>query len=379
MHILLSPLFFCQRFCKTCARIFYRDHPDEWIWLHELEGMPPLGYFDASQGFIPDFSILMMFDEFIIPAQAYERIRNAPNDTWLGQWPAVIRLLEAEGTLSTVDVQEEVGRVASIRGGMLRRDMRDPAKWAKAMTYFDTLMATADLALGTKPPGASTLQWKFDPDRTPGVKGPDGHRHILSSIPLIDPGEDPEDPHYQLHELALDHLRSQLREVNAGLALATLLQAAPMFWAPYGGYLEAKSSEAAAARRASEQANAAGLFFRVAFPGYRPDTIRELGRLRRDRRLRQLREVIESASLTGEVMDPGYPQRVLEEVLNVERKIGRVRQIAGWTSAAIGIIPLPYLGPATTAASEIVTLGVEKAIRRKWNWFYLISDGTGHS
>jgi hypothetical protein len=379
MHILLSPLFFCQRFCKTCARIFYSDHPDEWIWLHELEGMPPLGYFDASQGFIPDFSILMMFDEFIIPAQAYERIRNAPNDTWLGQWPEVIALLEAEGTLSAIDVQEEVGRVASIRGGMLRRDMRDPAKWGKAMTYFDTLMAAAHLALGRKPPGASTLRWEFDPERTPGVKGPDGHRHILSSIPLTDPGEDPEDPHYQLHELALDQLRSQLREVNAGLALASVLEAAPMFWAPYKGYLEAKSSQAAAAKRASEQASAAELFFRVAFPRYRPDTIRELGRLRRDRRLRQLRQVIESASLTGDVMDPEYPQRILEEVLNVERKIGRVRQIAGWISAAIGLALSPYLGLAAAAVSETATLGVDKAIRRKWNWFYLISDGTGHS
>lgn len=379
MRIFLSPLFFCQSFCKHCVRIYYKEHPDEWIWQHELERMPPLGSFEPGQGFVPDFSVLMMFDEFIIPGQAYERIRNAPEPAWMGSWPEVLELLEAEGALSTIDVEQEIKQVAHIRGGMLRRDMQDPAKWADAMTYYDALMATADRELRSRPSQAGMLAWEFDPNKVPGVEGPDGHYHVLSGAPLVDPGEDPDDPHYQLHETALSHLRSQLREVNAGLALAALLDVSPMFWAPYKGYLEVKSDEAEAARNAEERSEATRLFFRIAFPRYRPDTIRELGRLRQDKRLQQLREIIVSASQTGDVMDPEYPQRILEEVLEVERKIGRIRQIVGWISAAIGLVPLPGVGIASTVVSELASAGIEARLRKKWNWFYLISDGAGHS
>jgi len=246
--------------------------------------MPPLGSFEPGQGFVPDFSILIMFDEFIIPEQAYERILSAPEPAWMGPWPEVLKLLEAEGALSTVDVEQEIKRVAHIRGGMLRRDMQDPEKWAVAMTYYEALMAAADLKLGSKPSKASKLVWKFDINKMPGVKGSDGHYHFLSIVPLIDPGEDPNDPHYQLRSVALEHMRMHLREVDAGLALAALLDVAPMFWAPYKGYLEVKSDEADAARSAEELSEASRLFFRIAFPRYRPDTIRKLGRLRRDKR-----------------------------------------------------------------------------------------------
>ena len=341
--------------------------------------MPPLGSFGKSRGFVPDFSVLIMFDEFIIPGQAYERIRSLPRESWAGTWPEVIDLLDAEGALSTVDIEEQTKQVASIRGGMLRKDMRDPARWASAMMYYDNLMATADRALGQGPSSVGSLDWRFDPEMIPGVRGSDGHNHILSAAPLTDPGEDPDDPHFELHQVALDHLRGQLREVNAGLAMAARLDVAPMFWAPYKGYLEAKSDEATRARSAEERAEAARLFFRIAFPRYGPETVRELSQLRRDGRLRQLRQVIQSASKTGEVMDPEYPQRVLEDVLRVERKVGRERQIMAWISSAIGLIPFPGVGFAATGGSELVTFAVERRARKNWNWFYLISDGTGHS
>lgn len=341
--------------------------------------MPPLGSFAPKQGFVPDFPVLTMFDEFTIDGQAYEKIRKAPSNAWLGSWPEVIRMLDAEGVLSTVDIENEVKQVASARGEMLRRDMRDPAKWADAMTYFDTLVSSANRALGSKPTLAEKLAWDFEPDMIPGVEGSDGQSHILSRAPLVDPGDDPNDAHYQLHELALGHLRRQLRDVNAGLAVAAHLNIAPMFWAPYKGYLEAKSECIDTAKDANDRTEAARLFFRLAFPRYKPETVREFSRLRQDKRLRKLRDVITTAAKTGDVMDPDYPQRIFEQVLKVEKKVGHARQIVGWISTIVGSLPLPGVGLATAAASEVISVGIEKFIRKDWNWFYLISDGTGHS
>ena len=103
--------------------------------------MPPLGQFKTGNGFIPDLSVLLMFDEFIIDAQAHDRIVNGATSSWLGQWPDVLGVLGSEGALSVVDVKEEVKKVALVRGTMLKKDMQNPAKWADAMMYYDTLMA----------------------------------------------------------------------------------------------------------------------------------------------------------------------------------------------------------------------------------------------
>lgn len=342
--------------------------------------MPPLGSFEAGNGFIPDYSVLTMFDEFVIDWQAHEQILSNNPPAWLGSWPEVIEVLGAEGALSVVETEQERKKVAAVRGAMLKRDMKEPAKWAPAMRYYENLMASAERALGDKVDAAGHLSWKFDPDLNPGVKGDDGQYHMLSSLPLVDPGNDPNDPHYKLHGTALLHLQDQLREVNAGLALTNMLDAAPMFWAPYKRYLETKSTEAAqVARDVYERAEAARLFFSVAFPQYRPETANEFKRLRNDRRLRHLRDEIVAAANAGDALDPQYPQRVLEEVLKVERRVGRVRQITGWISSAIGSVPVPGVGLASTAASELVSRSMEKRLRRQWDWFYLISDGTGYS
>jgi len=362
-----------------CVRIFYQENPNKWIWQYELERMPPLGRFEAGRGFIPDIAILLMFDEFLIDVQAHERILSDSQPAWLGQWPEILEALGSEGALSVADIDEEAKGAAAVRGAMLKRDMQKPATWANAMMYYDTLMAEAGHALGENVDAAGNLTWKFDPDKIPGVRGPDGEYHILSGIPLTDPGDDPNDPHYQMQQTALSHLRDQLREVNAGLAVTRLLDAAPMFWAPYKRYLEAKSTEEAVALEAQKRAEAAHLFFTVAFPKYRPESVSEFRRLRNDKRLRQLRDEILAASKSGDVLDSMYPQRVLEKVLKVEKRIGRVRQISGWISSAIRSIPLPGIGLAATAASELISHRVEKKRRRDWNWFYLISDGIGYS
>lgn len=350
-----------------------------WVWQYELERMPPLGQFQAGSGFIPDLAVLLMFDEFLIDGQAHERILSNTPPAWLGQWPNVLEVLGSEGALSVVDTDEEVKRVAAVRGAMLKRDMQKPAMWADAMMYYDALMAEADRALGETADAAGNLTWKFDLDKIPGVRGSDGDYHLLSGSPLTDPGNDPNDPHYQLHQTALSHLGHQLREVNAGLAVTKILDAAPMFWAPYKRYLETKSNEAEVALEAYEQAEAAHRFFSVAFPAYRPESVSKLGRLRNDKRLRQLRDEIMAASKSGDILDSAYPQRVLEEVLKVEKRVGRVRKISGWLSSAIGSIPLPGIGLAATAASELLSNRLEKKYRQDWNWFYLISDGTGYS
>jgi hypothetical protein len=320
-----------------------------------------------------------MFDEFTISGEAYERLTHEGVSKWFGAWPEVVRLLYAEGALSLADVGNELSRVGSVRGRMLKRDLKDVGRWAEAMGYHDSLFASADRALDPGQSLGSPFGWTYDPDVAPAVKGSDGKFHVLSAGPLLSPTDDAVEAHQRLHDEAVAQLRLQLQEVNAGIAVAQALDCAPMFWAPYKRYLQEKGRGSGLIDSAGEHAEAARLFFEIAFPRFRPTSARDLGRLRCDRRVRQLREVILSSARTGDVMDPRYPQRVLEQVVRVERKVGRSRQIVAWMSTALGLVPIPGLGIASAAAGELGSVGIERWQRREWNWFYLVSDGTGHS
>ncbi len=379
MKLFLAPLYFIKSFCKHCISMYYSEHPDEWVWQHELRSMPPLGFYESGTGFIPDFSLLTMFDEFTISGEAYDHILSQSAPDWLGTWPEITQLLESEGALTTVDIDSELNTVSHKRGWMLRRDMEDPTIWSDAMAYHDALMASANEAYSKSPKDARTPNWRFDVESIPGVLGSDDQTHMLSASPLIDPGDDPDHPHHQLHEVALNAVSMQLREINAGIALSMKLNAAPMYWAPYRQYLAKKSEISSEVTSIEENAGAARLFFDVAFPRYSPSTVDHLSRLRSDPRITQLRSEIRNAAETGDLMDPSYPQRVLEEAFHLERRLGKIRQIAGWISSAIGLIPVPGVGIAASAVSEIVGSAVEKSIKKDLRWLYLISDGTGHT
>jgi len=373
MKVLLAPLHTQQRFCRKCVVAYYRSQPDKFIWQHELRSMPPLGQLHAKRGFIPDYAAFLMFDQFVMDADAVEQItvRDMPV---LGEWPELVALLSAEGALAAVDTETELKRSSHRRGVALRRDMREPERWANAMAFHDNLAAQAESALHHVP-RRKNLRWKFDRKRMPGFPASDGHTHSLSAGPLLDVTGEPTDPHAELRDLALQTLASQLREVNATTALADTLGAAPLPWAPYGRYFKQKIVES----DAQELIDAARSFFEVAFPTYRPETVREFGRIRADGRLRALREEISRAATSGDLLDRTYPQRVLEEVLRIERRAGRWRKIMGYASFALGLPASPEAGAATGIAGELVGAAIEKRMKHQSSWFYLISNGRGYS
>lgn len=372
MRLFLAPLYHRPRFCRNCVRVLYQKEPGTWVWQHELQPMPPLGQFQATRGFIPDYSVLLMFDEYVMDAEASERISSEA--AWLGEWPELVRILADEGALSVIDVQLEAARVSAIRGGMLRRDMRRPERWAGAMAHHDSLVAQVDRAFGFDGTAKQSFNWKADLKNLPGYRSDDGEYHMLSGCPLMPPHKS-NHVDDELRERALGELVSELREVNATLAVAAYHDLVPMPWAPYAKYMAQKS----APLRISETTDlaAARLFFEVAFPRYRPETLAQFARLRADKRIKDLREAIRKAAASGDVLDPAYPQRVLEQVLSLERRVGKIRKVTGWLSTAADLLPIPGIGVLSKVAEEASGAVVERRARKSLSWFYLISNGRG--
>ena len=379
MKILLSPLYYRRSFCKNCVRAFYKEDSDHWIWEHEFERLPPLGRFDRDEGFTPDYPVLLMFDEFAVDESAHERLVSDDAPWWLGSWPEVARALSAEGCLAPVDLKPALRSTAAKRGGMLRSDMREPGAWQEAMGYYSSLMANADQALGERLSGVSDMAWEHA-DFLPGVSGRDGEGHYLPALLTDDLSADEYPAHHDMHDQALGELRNQLREANAAVAVSQALGMAPMIWAPYREYVDAKINKATDSMRAAlEREDSARLFFDISFPRYRPDSAKEFLRLRSDRRVVRLRGEIVQAARSGDAVDPEYPQRTMEEVIGLKDRAGQARNIAAWAATTIGLTAGAVPGVAAALATTVISRHVEKVQREKWDWFYLISDGTGHS
>jgi hypothetical protein len=372
VKVLLAPLFFRSRMCKHCARIFYKQNPGQWLGLHEFETLPPLGSFDPNRGFVPDFPALMMFDEFVLDGEAYERLEHPGERLWLKEWRDLVRALRAEGSLAIEDVAGAAQARSHERGAMLRKDVKDPTRWWQAMAYYNALSSRAEKLLGSSPREAQRVAWDFNPEESYGVRGSDGHVHNLAVV-LADAGESANDAHLELFGTALAEVKRHLREVNACLITCDELDVAPLMWAPYRRYLEVKlpHTPVVDSQRASDE------FFRIAFPAYAPTTVREFAKARTNRAVVALREEILRASEKGDALDPVYPQRVLTEVLRLEAKGARMRRIIGWISNAVGLVPVPGVGLAAAAAGEGVSALLDRKRRKPWRWFYLISDGRG--
>jgi len=316
-----------------------------------------------------------MFDEFVLDGDALDRLKQPGTRLWLREWSELIAVLESEGSLMVADVNAAAGARSHERGQMLRRDLANPQRWCQAMGYYNDLVGRAQQLLGDSPQEAQNFSWEFDPDAHFGLRGEDGEVHDLAVV-LEDAGESELQSHRDLFVTALNTLKTQLREVNSCITACHELGVAPIMWAPYRRYLEEKlrlhpDPSATDIQIAGHQ------FFEVAFPAYAPITVRAFAKLRTDKRIKALRAEILRACQKGELLDPQYPQRVLTELLRLEQNAARVRRIAGWIATAIGTIPVPGLGIATSGVAEAVTSGLERKRRKPWHWFYLISDGRG--
>ena len=313
-----------------------------------------------------------MFDEYVVDGDAYERIRNPGHRHWLREWSELLRVLDSEGAIAVEDVQSAASAHSHRRGWMLRRDMQEPTRWWQAMGYYEALINGAQKLLGENPHTAQDYSWRFNPEARYGIKGLDGHYHDMSAV-LCDGADSDNEAHAELFSRAVSTTANQLREVNACLTACDVLGVAPMMWAPYRRYLQEKLASTGVA----DQSAAGTEFFELAFPAYTPTSVKEFSKLRRDRRIGALRSEIRRASEHGDLIDPHYPQRVLDEVLRLELAGARVRRIAGWVATAMGSIPVPGLGIATAATAEVIATALDKRRTRPWRWFYLISDGRG--
>ena len=113
--------------------------------------------------------------------------------------------------------------------------------------------------------------------------------------------------------------------------------------------------------------------FTVAFPELAIQDTSALLKVINDKRIQDLRQLIDDAVVGKVQFDEHFAKSVLAEVLQGERKITRFRNVLGYLTLPIGFIP--GVGtPVQKLVEEAVGMPVAKKVKQKHSWFYMLSE-----
>jgi len=178
----------------------------------------------------------------------------------------------------------------------------------------------------------------------------------------------------QYRDALREGLRTYLNYVNANLVLASELEIGFHDWADFQPFYSQKflgvgHPESTVQREVKE----AQKLFDFSFPDFAIADPKTFMKVLGDKRICDLRALVQDA-VEGKVkFDDDFARSVFKEVLRIERQIAKYRNIVSYLTLPIGFLPLIGI-VAPKAVEEGLGLILEKKLRRKHRWFYLLSD-----
>jgi len=326
--------------------------------------MPPVSISQMTRDFMPDYSVLLLAEQIILDSNTYERPLSGRNRAY-GTVALMIRMLHDEGFVRLEDFDAIVQEHRSLLEAVLEKDLRDLDGWVPALRE-------------------SFAAWRgflesMRESRLSHHTGMDVHMaefYAADFYHLIGEGFESSEMGKQAeHRQALrEALAEYLSYVNANLLLCHSLQCGFHDWCDFQPFYRDKfltiARESGPGAREIESMKR---LFEVSFPEFtfwHPDNII---RALKDRRIRELRAVVDKAVRGELTLDREFAVRVLKEVLKIERSIVRLRNIVSWATMPLGFIPVVGT-PVQKALEEGIVQPVASRRRREFRWFYFISE-----
>jgi hypothetical protein len=161
--------------------------------------------------------------------------------------------------------------------------------------------------------------------------------------------------------------------VNANLLLSNELGSGFYDWCDFRPFYHDKFLRVARSAAPGEnETECIRELFEVSFPEFTFWTPSNIVRALKDKRIVELRNLVDSAVRGDVTFDREFATRVLGEVLGVERSIGKLRNFVSYVTLPLGFIP--WVGtPVQKAVEEAVVQPIARKRRSEYRWFYLIS------
>jgi len=341
---------------------------------YPLRRMPPINMEAFGPDFIPDYSVLLLFDRFIIDERTYENLDYCGRFSYFQEYLNLITELENSGRLEVIDYHKIVRPSFKILDKLVDADLIDINIWRapleeahKKYLKFSSLVVKK---LFSKP------EWQRTPFENMMILG-----LYHDDTRLVDLRPPPENIWQAMlksdeDKYILKVLIPYLNYITCNLILAKELNATIHDWADieplYRKKIELMINNE---YNVSEETNKVRTLFQILFPNFKINTPSDFIDLLNDSRIDELRNLITESVEKDIKFDMEFANQTLCEVLKIERKEKRMRSIIGKLSLPIGFIP--GIGtPLEFLIEETAGKIVESKLKEKKGWFYLISDIT---
>jgi len=353
--------------------------------------MPPVSMRTINNTFLPDYAVLLLCEKIILDESSFTTLQEKSHWSYTVVAKA-LKSLYAEGFIELVDFNRILRHNQALLQRMLEHDLKILDQWIvplkQSVDIWYDFTRRAFVLMKEERMYHNHFLHSFESAFVyHGVEPTDEElEEALSHLSLTD-ATHREDPvaHSTSHLLSKrtkaeyrDALRkilhSYLSHVNANIVLSNELGTGFHDWEDFLPFYRQKFLFVGREDlEAQQHIEAAQRLFEVSFPEFAITDTATLIKVLHDRRVADLRQLVQDAVEGKVVFDKEFARSVFKEVLGVEEKIAMYRRIISYLTMPLGF--LPWVGTfAQKATEETIGTLVEKKFRQKYRWFYLLSN-----
>jgi hypothetical protein len=352
--------------------------------------MPPLMLEDRGT-FRLDYSSLFLFDSVIVDEQTYENaIERDPADFSgrgltsaaiamlqhsVEEYAGVLRALRSSGRLVTADFDGAFRRLRDLWTLVMDADMRSIGRWVEplhqSVARWDAVAERVTKGIETLwlPTGVEAEQLNVVPYRPHALTPGDRAHHFLHTARNWKKRQ----PSWEREEVR-SVLRDYLAYVNFNLILARDSQAAFVDWEDMQPFYDRKFQAAEESDHpARKHVLQSRKLFEILFPHFVLKSPKRLMRALEDKRVGELRLLIQQSAEGSVEFDHAFAASVLREILKLEHRAIVRRKICGWATLPLGLIPAVGSGVEKLVEEIAERLWANRPLA-KYSWFYLINE-----
>lgn len=337
--------------------------------------MPAISMAQIGSRFVPDYPILLMFDEFVIDSKTMERITNSSYRSWYNDFDEIIKVMNSSGRLIVKDFEEIIEPNLKNIEKSVKSDLKNINEWTpvfkESIERWRSFAKMGKKILSKKEGEKMTseeymLMSVFE-------HGYYGHsatleREFGNLLSQWKKKMTPEDRNYTRYVV-----KEYLTYISANLSLAENTNSFIHDWNDIEPIYNKKFNIVTNNDSPVESYNKARQLFSIVFPEFQLNDAKKFIKILEDKRIESLRELIKKAATEKVTFDEEYANSTLRDVLKIEQKVKYKRKVVGWATFPLGFIP--WLGtPIQKATEEIISKSIEKKEQSNKEWYYLISQ-----
>lgn len=360
--------------------------------------MPPVRMVGKSKGvFVPDYSALLVCDKLVLDKSSFDVL--CTNSHYSYRLIAeTLNTLYREGFIELVNFDEILKSNAETLKQMLDYDLQIPDRWIKPLEeslliWNDFSEDLPEIIQGKKEhilseqylhfaghglchpavPLESGLLWASDNNIT--------QTDSASSLLHESVGTSKERQEFQRNDAIRKALSINLAYINANLVISSELETGLYDWRDFLPLYRQKFLSVGRKRiDGISHVEQLQRLFSVAFPEFTITDTATLMKVLKDKRIEELRFLVQNAVSGKVTFDEIFAKRVLRDVLNNERTLSKYRNLISYLTT----MPLSlgnFLTESGSGIQEIETRVIKDALdkQKQYSWFYLLDESIGEA